>query len=162
MPPNPSHLEFVDPVVVGMARAAAHRRRRARAPRLQHGAHAADPDPRRRRVPRPGHRRRNAEPVAAARLRRRRHDPHHREQPARLHGHARKQSYSTSYASGLARGFKIPIVHVNADDPEACIEAARLTAAYRATVQARLPDRPGRLPALRAQRGRRAVVHAAA
>ena len=44
-------------------------------------------------------------------------------------------SYSTSYASGLARGFKIPIVHVNADDPEACIEAARLAFAYRATFQ---------------------------
>jgi 2-oxoglutarate dehydrogenase E1 component len=41
------------------------------------------------------------------------------------------ESYSTSYASGLARGFKIPIVHVNADDPVACIEAARLAWAYR-------------------------------
>ena len=37
-----------------------------------------------------------------------------------------KQSYSTLYASGMARGFKIPIVHVNADDPDACVEAARL------------------------------------
>jgi 2-oxoglutarate dehydrogenase E1 component len=43
--------------------------------------------------------------------------------------------YSTSYASGLARGFKIPIVHVNADDPEACVEAARLAFAYRARFQ---------------------------
>ena len=42
------------------------------------------------------------------------------------------ESYSTSYASGLARGFKIPIVHVNADDPVACLEAARLAWAYRA------------------------------
>ena len=40
-------------------------------------------------------------------------------------------SFSTSYASGLARGFKIPITHVNADDPVACIEAARLAIAYR-------------------------------
>src|SRR5262249_62048404 len=39
---------------------------------------------------------------------------------------------STLYASGLARGFKIPIFHVNADDPEACIAAARLAFAYRA------------------------------
>ena len=39
--------------------------------------------------------------------------------------------YSTLYACGLARGFKMPIVHVNADDPEACIEAARLAFAYR-------------------------------
>ena len=37
------------------------------------------------------------------------------------------------YASGLARGFKIPIVHVNADDPEACVEAARLAIAFRNT-----------------------------
>jgi 2-oxoglutarate dehydrogenase E1 component len=42
-----------------------------------------------------------------------------------------EESFSTSYASGLARGFKIPIVHVNADDPVACIEAARLAWAYR-------------------------------
>ncbi len=42
------------------------------------------------------------------------------------------ESYSTSYASGLARGFKIPIVHVNADDPIACLEAARLAWEYRA------------------------------
>ena len=43
-----------------------------------------------------------------------------------------RSSYGTSYASGLARGFKIPIIHVNADDPTPCIEAARLAAAYRA------------------------------
>src|SRR5688572_32916820 len=42
------------------------------------------------------------------------------------------ESYSTSYASGLARGFKLPIVHVNADDPVACLEAARLAWEYRA------------------------------
>jgi 2-oxoglutarate dehydrogenase E1 component len=45
------------------------------------------------------------------------------------------ESYSTSYASGLARGFKIPIVHVNADDVEACIEVARLAIAYRTKFQ---------------------------
>src|SRR6185295_9889807 len=43
------------------------------------------------------------------------------------------ESYSTLYASGLARGFKIPIVHVNADDPEACVAAARMAFAYRET-----------------------------
>ena len=46
-----------------------------------------------------------------------------------------RDSYSTSYASGLARGFKIPIVHVNADDPAACVAAARLAFAYRAKFQ---------------------------
>jgi 2-oxoglutarate dehydrogenase E1 component len=38
---------------------------------------------------------------------------------------------STLYASDLAKGFEIPIVHVNADDPIACIAAARMAYAYR-------------------------------
>jgi 2-oxoglutarate dehydrogenase E1 component len=41
-------------------------------------------------------------------------------------------SRSTRYASDLAKGFDIPIIHVNADDPEACLSAARLSMAYRA------------------------------
>ncbi|MFC5701032.1 2-oxoglutarate dehydrogenase E1 component [Cohnella faecalis] len=40
-------------------------------------------------------------------------------------------SRSTHYASDLAKGFEIPIVHVNADDPEACIAAARMASEYR-------------------------------
>ncbi len=38
---------------------------------------------------------------------------------------------STRYASDLAKGFDIPIFHVNADDPEACLSAVRLAMAYR-------------------------------
>ncbi len=38
---------------------------------------------------------------------------------------------STYYASDLAKGFEIPIVHVNADDAESCIQAVRLGLAYR-------------------------------
>jgi 2-oxoglutarate dehydrogenase E1 component len=38
---------------------------------------------------------------------------------------------STHYASDLAKGFEIPIVHVNADNLEACIAAVRLGVAYR-------------------------------
>jgi 2-oxoglutarate dehydrogenase E1 component len=38
---------------------------------------------------------------------------------------------STRYASDLAKGFDVPIVHVNADDPEAAIAAVRLAMAYR-------------------------------
>ena len=38
---------------------------------------------------------------------------------------------STRYASDLAKGFDIPIVHVNADDPEASIAAVRLAMAFR-------------------------------
>lgn len=40
-------------------------------------------------------------------------------------------SRSTLYCSDLAKGFEIPIVHVNADDPEACIEVTRLAFAYQ-------------------------------
>lgn len=42
-------------------------------------------------------------------------------------------SRSTRYASDLAKGYEIPIIHVNADDPEACLMAARLAFEYRTT-----------------------------
>src|SRR5581483_9475725 len=38
---------------------------------------------------------------------------------------------STRYSSDLAKGFDIPIVHVNADDPEAAVSAIRLALAFR-------------------------------
>ena len=38
---------------------------------------------------------------------------------------------STRYSSDLAKGFDVPIVHVNADDPEAAMSAIRLALAYR-------------------------------
>jgi 2-oxoglutarate dehydrogenase E1 component len=38
---------------------------------------------------------------------------------------------STRYSSDLAKGFDIPIIHVNADDAEAAIAAIRLAMAYR-------------------------------
>ena len=38
---------------------------------------------------------------------------------------------STRYSSDLAKGFDVPIVHVNADDPEAALSAVRLALAYR-------------------------------
>ncbi len=40
-------------------------------------------------------------------------------------------SRSTRYASDLAKGFDIPIIHVNADDVEACVAAVRLAVAFR-------------------------------
>ena len=130
MPPNPSHLEAVDPVLAGMARAAATDVVQPGKPELHpervlgiliHGDAAF-----------PG------QGVVAETL-----------NLSRLEGYdvggiihiiannqlgftaTPEESYSTSYASGLARGFKIPIVHVNADDPVACIEAARVAWAYR-------------------------------
>ncbi len=38
---------------------------------------------------------------------------------------------STRYSSDLAKGFDIPIIHVNADDPEAAVAAVRLALAFR-------------------------------
>jgi 2-oxoglutarate dehydrogenase E1 component len=130
MPPNPSHLEAVDPVLVGMARAAASLVDAPGRPTLQtekvlailiHGDAAF-----------PG------QGVVAETLNLSRLDGY--DIGGMIHIIANNQlgftaepseSYSTSYASGLARGFKIPIVHVNADDPVACIESARLAWAYR-------------------------------
>ena len=130
MPPNPSHLEAVNPVVVGMARAAGTIAEEPGAPRfdgartlpvLIHGDAA---------FPGQGI---VAETLNLSRLR-------GYDTDGTIHIIANNQvgftatpaeSYSTSYASGLARGFKIPIVHVNADDPVACIEAARLAWEYR-------------------------------
>ena len=38
---------------------------------------------------------------------------------------------STHYASDLAKGFEFPVLHVNADDAEACVIAVRVAIAYR-------------------------------
>jgi len=131
MAPNPSHLEAVNPVVAGMARAAGTLADRGGAPIfdgamtlpvLIHGDAAF-----------PG------QGIVAETLNLSRLDGYHTD--GTIHIIANNQlgftatpgeSYSTSYASGLARGFKIPIVHVNADDPAACLEAARLAWEYRA------------------------------
>jgi 2-oxoglutarate decarboxylase len=40
---------------------------------------------------------------------------------------------STRYASDVAKGYDIPIIHVNADDVEACLDAVRLAVSYRET-----------------------------
>ncbi len=40
-------------------------------------------------------------------------------------------SRSTRYSSDLAKGYEIPIIHVNADDPEACIAVAKFACEYR-------------------------------
>jgi 2-oxoglutarate decarboxylase len=41
------------------------------------------------------------------------------------------EARSTPYAADMAKGFNVPIIHVNADDVEACIAAMRLAMAYR-------------------------------
>ena len=131
MAPNPSHLEAVNPVVIGMARAAGTDAAAPGSPQFDGGItlpiliHGDAAFPGQGIV---------AETLNLSRLVG--YDP-----GGTIHIIANNQlgftatpteSYGTSYASGLARGFKIPIVHVNADDPVACVEAARLAWAYRA------------------------------
>ena len=127
---NPSHLEFVNPVIEGFARAAQDIRTQPGAPTqnddqalaiLIHGDAAF-----------PG------EGIVAETL-----------NLSRLAGYytggtihiiannhlgfttESRDGRSTLYASDLAKGFEIPIVHVNADDPEACLAAAEMAYAYR-------------------------------
>src|SRR5699024_6011800 len=40
-------------------------------------------------------------------------------------------SRSTTYAADPAKGFEIPVIHVNADDPVACLSAVHFAMAYR-------------------------------
>ena len=121
---------------------------------------AASADPRRRRVPRPGHRGRNAQPVAARRLPHRRHHPHHRQQPARLHRHARRVVQHQLRQRPRARV-------QDPDRPRERRRSGRLSRGGAAgvgipgAVPQGFPDRPGRLSAPRPQRRRRAGVHAA-
>ena len=44
-------------------------------------------------------------------------------------------SRSTYHVSDLARGFDIPVIHVNADDIDACISSAQIAVAYRQRYQ---------------------------
>ena len=41
------------------------------------------------------------------------------------------EARSTTYASDQAKGFDIPVIHVNADDAEGCLDAIRLAMMYR-------------------------------
>jgi 2-oxoglutarate dehydrogenase E1 component len=127
--PNPSHLEFVDPVVTGGARflqnkidgAEISQDTMSAVPVLLHGD-AAFP----------------AQGVVAETL-----------NLQSLKGYSTggtvhviqdnqvgfttdpEDARSTPYAGDLAKGFNVPIIHVNADDVEACVAAVRLAMAYR-------------------------------
>ncbi len=127
--PNPSHLEFVDPVVEGRARADQSSRDSRKLehdptvvlPVLIHGDAAF-----------PG------QGVVAETLNLQGLDGY--TTGGTLHIITNNQlgfttdpdeSRSTRYASDLAKGFDIPIIHVNADDVEACVAAVRLALAFR-------------------------------
>ena len=128
--PNPSHLEWVNPVVEGMTRACGERRDRPGMPEqderislavLVHGDAS---------FPAQGI---VAETLNLYRL------PGYRT-GGTIHLIANNQigfttlpqhGRSTDHASDLALGFDLPVIHVNADDPEACLTAVRLAHAYR-------------------------------
>ena len=127
--PNPSHLEFVHPVVDGMVRRAqfgtadrtASQETAAVVPVVLHGDAAFA-----------------AEGVVAETL-----------NMARLAGYTvggtvhiivnnqigfttrPEQGRSTRYSSDVAKGYDVPIIRVNADDPEACLAAVRLAITFR-------------------------------
>jgi len=127
--PNPSHLEFVNPIVTGMTRSMQHggegrneaQNNSAVVPILIHGDASFA-----------------GEGVVAETL-----------NLGRLDGYTvggtihiitnnqvgfttdPAQARSTRYASDVAKGYDFPIIHVNADQPEACLAAVRLAMAYR-------------------------------
>ncbi|SFE35865.1 2-oxoglutarate dehydrogenase E1 component [Alteribacillus iranensis] len=127
---NPSHLEFVNPVVEGYSRAAQEDRSQAGFPQqdtsksvavLIHGDAAF-----------PG------EGIVTETLNMSRIKGY--QTGGTLHVIANNQlgfttdthdSRSTTYASDPAKGYEIPIVHVNADDPESCMAAIQLAYEYR-------------------------------
>ena len=127
--PNPSHLEFVGAVVEGGARSAQTGRE---GPRLHHDPKVALPLLLHGDAAFPG------QGVVAETL-----------NIQSLEGYATggtvhiiqdnqvgfttdpQEGRSTPYASDMAKGFNVPIIHVNADAVEDCIAAARLAIAYR-------------------------------
>ncbi|MEJ2204142.1 MAG: 2-oxoglutarate dehydrogenase E1 component [Gemmatimonadota bacterium] len=128
--PNPSHLEFVNPVVNGFVRA-----RQFRGPVVDAGLDSAAVLP----VLVHGDAAFGGEGVVAETLNMARLSGY--DVGGALHVIVNNQvgfttdpedGRSTVYASDLAKGYGIPVVHVNADDPDACLAAVRLAMAYRA------------------------------
>ena len=126
---NPSHLEFVAPVAAGATRAAqttrqgphAHRDTDAAIPVILHGDAAF-----------PG------QGVVAETFNLQALDGY--TVGGTIHIIQNNQvgfttdpddSRSTTWASDLAKGYDVPIIHVNADDVPACVAAVRLAFAYR-------------------------------
>ena len=126
---NPSHLEFVDPVVLGATRAAQTDRK---GPQPERDPHAAVPIQLHGDAAFPG------QGVVAETLNLQGLDGY--KVGGSLHLIQNNQigfttdyedSRSTTWASDLAKGYDVPIIHVNADDVEACISAMRLAMAFR-------------------------------
>ena len=157
---NPSHLEAVDPVVEGRARAE-QTDRSSRQGYHDPSCRPSRPDPRRRVVRRPGERGRDAQPPGARGLLDRRHAPPDREQPGRLHDRPRERPLDP-LLERPRQGLRHP------DRPRqrgrsrggARLDPAR--ARVPAPLRPRRRRRPRRLPAARPQRAGRGRVHPAA
>ena len=136
-----------------MARAAGDRRRTSPgAPRFDHDGLAGDPDPRRRRLPRPGHRGRDAQPVPPRRLLHRRHHPHHRQQPARLHHGAARRRAAPSTPATWPRASRSPSCTSTPTIRRPASRRRGWPGPTATRFRQGLPDRPGGLPPLRPQR----------
>ena len=127
--PNPSHLEFVDPVVTGGARAA---QTEHSGPRLHHNPSVAVP------LLLHGDAAFPAQGVVAETLNLQAITGYSTGGTVHLITDNQvgfttdpEEGRSTPYAGDMAKGFNVPIIHVNADDPENCVAAIRLAMAYR-------------------------------
>jgi 2-oxoglutarate decarboxylase len=127
--PNPSHLEFVNPVVTGGARAA---QTEHSGPRLHHNPSVAVP------LLLHGDAAFPAQGVVAETLNLQAVTGYSTGGTIHLITDNQvgfttdpDEGRSTPYAGDMAKGFNVPIIHVNADDPENCVAAIRLAMAYR-------------------------------
>ena len=129
---NPSHLEIVDPVVLGKVRAKQDQRG-CTAGRAHAGAAAADP--RRRGLRRPGRGGRVLRPVGPQGSPHRRLDPLHHQQPDRLHDQPAPLALVALLLGRRASMVEAPIFHVNGDNPEAVVHVAKIATEFRQKFQ---------------------------
>ena len=130
--------------------------------RRRHQPHPlpAAADPRRRRVRRPGDRRRVAQHVGAGRLPRRRHGAHHRQQPGRLHDLAPRREVDDLRDRRRAHAAD-PDLPRQRRGSGGGVAGRRPGGRLPPALPPRRDHRAVVLPQARTQRGRRAVVHAA-
>jgi 2-oxoglutarate decarboxylase len=126
---NPSHLEYVSPVVEGATRAAQTARE---GPHARHDTDAAVP------IVIHGDAAFPSQGVVAETLNLQALDGYNVGGSIHLITNNQvgfttdtEDARSTRWASDLAKGFDVPIIHVNSDDVEACVAAVRLAFAFR-------------------------------
>ncbi|KKI90192.1 2-oxoglutarate dehydrogenase [Bacillus sp. SA1-12] len=127
---NPSHLEFIDPIVEGYTRAAQEKRTEKGYPKQDESAAMA--------ILIHGDAAFPGEGIVSETLNLNKLTGY--QTGGTIHIIANnmigfttesRDSRSTKYASDIAKGYEIPIVHVNADDPEACLAAVYIAMEFR-------------------------------